>query len=124
MNTPEKIENLKENEIFVFGSNLNGNHGGGAARFAQDNFGAENGVGEGLTGQSYAFPTLDKDMKKVSLEALTESKKTLYKCAEDNKDKIFLVTKVGCGIAGFNEEIMKEVFKGKKPLNIILPENW
>ncbi len=66
MTTPEKIYSLKENEIFVFGSNLNGSHGGGAARIALEKFGAIDGQGGGIMGQSYAFPTLDKQMKKAA----------------------------------------------------------
>jgi len=124
MTTPEKIEFLKENEIFVFGSNLNGNHAGGAAKLAHEKFGAETGVGEGLTGQSYAFPTLNKEMQKVSLEDLQISRDLLYRCADENKDKIFLLTKVGCGIAGFTEEEMKDIFKGESPKNIIMPAGW
>ena len=124
MTTPENITTLKENQVFVFGSNLNGNHAGGAAKYAADNFGAFEGVGEGITGQSYAFPTLDTKMKKVSKKALIASKELLYKTAEENKDKQFLVTKVGCGIAGFSEDEMKKVFSGDKPSNIILPAGW
>jgi len=124
MTTPEKIDSLKENEIFVFGSNLNGNHAGGAAAQAVSSFGAENGVGEGITGQSYAFPTLDKNMKKVTKKALMESKEKLYKYATENPTKKFLVTKVGCGIAGFTENDMKKVFTGEKPVNVVLPPGW
>jgi len=124
MTTPNNIEELKENEVFVFGSNLNGNHGGGAAKYALENFGAIEGQREGLQGQSYAFPTLDKKMKKVKTQSLLESKEKLYQCAKENPTKRFLVTKVGCGIAGFTEEEMKEVFKGEKPNNVILPAGW
>ena len=105
-NTPEKITKLKKNEIFVFGSNLNGSHAGGAALQAVK-FGAVEGVGEGLTGQTYAFPTLDKKMKKVSSTSLKKSVENLYKCAKENEDKTFYVTKVGTGIAGYTEEEMK-----------------
>jgi len=124
MTTPNKITELRESEIFVFGSNLNGSHGGGAALQAEKEFGAEDGVGEGLTGKCYAFPTLNKEMQKLTVEELQEAKAKLYKCAGDNKDKQFLVTKVGCGIAGFTEDEMKEIFKGEKPSNIILPAGW
>jgi hypothetical protein len=124
MTTPNNITNLKENEIFVFGSNLNGNHAGGAAKLAQESFGVENGVGEGLTGQCYAFPTLDKEMQKVSKEELIKSRDLFYKIAEENKDKTFFLTKVGCGIAGFSEDEMKEIFKGESPKNIIMPAGW
>jgi PPE-repeat protein len=124
MTTPEQITQLKENQIFVFGSNLSGNHAGGAAKLAADKFGAVDGVGEGITGQSYAFPTLDKKMKPVTKKALKASKELLYKCAVENTDKQFLVTKVGCGIAGFTEDEMKKIFTGEKPNNIILPAGW
>lgn len=56
--TPTMVTELKEDEIFVFGSNLHGLHGGGAARYAFDHFGAEYGVGVGFTGQCYAIPTM------------------------------------------------------------------
>lgn len=68
--TPENIQELKENQIFVFGSNMNGNHTGGAARLAVEKFGAIMGQAEGIQGQSYAIPTLDKDMQKVTEEEL------------------------------------------------------
>jgi len=121
--TPENITKLNKNEVFVFGSNLNGNHAGGAALQAVK-FGAEEGVGEGLTGQTYAFPTLDKKMEKVSAKALAASAEKLYQCAKENPTKTFYVTKVGCGIAGFSEEKMKTYFQGDKPDNIVLPEGW
>ena len=124
MTTPENITELKPNQIFVFGSNLNGNHAGGSARLAQEKFGAEEGVGEGLTGQCYAFPTLDTNMKKVTKKALEASRDLLYKIAEENKDKQFLLTKVGCGIAGFTEDDMKAIFKGDKPSNVVMPAGW
>ena len=75
MTTPNEIKTLKLNEIFVFGSNLNGNHAGGAALLAKDVFSAEDGIGEGPTGQCYAFPTLSKDMQKVSLDELKHQKR-------------------------------------------------
>lgn len=124
-NTPDVVKKLKDHEIFVFGSNLNGNHAGGSAKLASDKFGAEDGVGEGLRGQSYAFPTLDKDMQKVSIDALKESVEKLIQCARDNTTKIFLLTKVGCGIAGFTEDEMKQVFNRRDiPANIIKPKGW
>ncbi len=124
MTTPDNISSLKESEVFVFGSNLNGNHIGGAAALAREKFGAVDGVGEGLEGNSYAFPTLNKKMKKVSLDALKKSKELLYKCANENTSKRFYVTKLGCGIAGFTEEEMKQVFEGEKPRNVALPIGW
>jgi len=119
------INKLTKNEIFVFGSNLNGSHGGGAALQAKNDFGAEEGIGEGLTGQCYAFPTLNKKMRKVSKKALIKSRKKLYECALENPKKKFLLTKVGCGIAGFDEDFMKSIMcLCDIPNNVVLPEGW
>lgn len=120
----ENITELSNNQIFVFGSNLSGNHIGGAALFAKQNFSAIEGVGEGMNGQCYSFPTLDKNMQKVSVEALKESRNRLYSCAKENPDLQFLVTKLGCGIAGFSETEISNIFKGNRPSNLIFPINW
>jgi len=122
--TPESIEKLEENEVFVFGSNMAGSHGGGAARYAKDHFGAEDGVGEGITGQCYAFPTLNTDYSKREIHELIYSKAKLYHVALEHPEKTFLVTKVGCGIAGFSLEAMQEVFKVPKPENVVLPKEF
>lgn len=114
---------LQPHEIFVFGSNIMGHHGGGAARQAHEMFGARREVGEGLTGQSYAFPTLDHNYRKVSNTRLHASRLKLYECAERHPDKVFLLTKVGCGIAGFPEEKMRKLF-ANAPKNIVKPEGW
>ena len=119
----ENISKLEEFEIFVFGSNLNGNHAGGAARFAKDNFNAKEGIGEGLTGDCYAFPTLGKDMNKLSKEELEIHVQNLFKCANENCGKIFLLTKVCCGIAGYGEQFMIDLFRNS-PANIVKPKNW
>jgi len=124
MFTPEKIEELKENEIIVVGTNMNGAHGGGAARFAADRFGLMEGIAEGLSKQSYAFPTLNKDYSKRTLLQMAYSKVKLYQVAEENPEKTFYVTKVGCGIAGFSLEDMRQVFKGPTPENVVLPKEF
>jgi hypothetical protein len=121
--TPEVIAELGANETFVFGSNLAGQHAGGAARLAHARFGAEWGVGEGLTGRCYAFPTLGADMRKVTADALAASVRRLWACAEAHPDTMFLLTKVGCGIAGFDEATMAAMFAGG-PANIIKPAAW
>lgn len=121
MYTPERIEELTPDQVFVFGSNANGHHGGGAASLAHQKFGAKWGIGEGLRGQSYAFPTLNKGMTKCSLEGMCAAKIDLYATAECNPDKTFLVTKLGLGIAGHGLETMQEVFVGSHPKNIVLP---
>jgi hypothetical protein len=111
------ITELKDKQIFCFGSNLNGEHLGGAAKQAYEQFGAEWGIGEGLTGKCYAFPTLDKEMKQVSLEYLIKSRDKLYQCANENKDLEFLLTSVGTGIAGFDITLIKLLFENT-PSNI------
>lgn len=117
------ITRLLPNQIFVFGSNLGGRHAGGAARLAKDRFGAEEGVGEGLTGQSYAFPTLTAAFAKVSPAALETSRNRLFATARENPDKVFLLTKVGCGIAGFREDQIRPLFENAPP-NLVLPDDW
>lgn len=133
--TPENIEGLKENEIFVFGSNTQGQHHGGAARVAFEKFGAEWGVGRGLTGKSYAIPTLDDNRNKVSRNELLNSFADFIKFASYNKDLTFYLTKVGCGIAGWNIEEVKELFHNAilfmkqdegidSPNNLIIPREF
>jgi hypothetical protein len=117
------ITHLKPQEIFVFGSNLRGAHAGGAARLATEKFGAQEGVGEGLTGQSYAFPTLTANFEKVSRASLETSRDRFFATARHNPEKTFLLTKVGCGIAGFTEDEIRPLFRGA-PANVILPEDW
>ena len=117
------VKLLRPDEIFIFGSNEAGKHDAGAAKLAKDKFKAKYGVGEGLTGKCYAFPTLDKDFKKLSVYKLKKSVNKLNKCAKDNPFKIFLLTKVGCGIAGYNEKEISNLFKNIE-LNIIKPEGW
>lgn len=116
------ITKLEKDQVFVFGSNLAGSHAGGAAAQAVE-WGAETGVGEGLTGQTYAFPTLTRGMKKVSRASLKKSVKKLYETCKENPDKEFLLTKVGCGIAGFSEDEIRPLF-ADAPGNLVLPEDW
>lgn len=123
MNTSDKITALDDGQIFVFGSNLNGNHAGGAAKLAKERFGAQEGVGEGMTGECYAFPTLDVHMRKRLFASLEESRDKLFATARALPEKTFLLTKVGCGIAGFSEELIAELFVNA-PKNIIKPLNW
>ena len=134
--TPEYIDTLADNEVFVFGSNRNGNHYGGAARIAYERFGAEWGVGEGHTGQSYALPTLDENMERVTEDELIDSFAKMLGYADDNRQLTFLVTKVGCGIAGWDIEDVRRCFwKGAAaispdpewrgiPSNVIIPEEF
>lgn len=119
------ITKLKDNQIFVFGSNLNGEHLGGAARQAFNDFCAEWGISEGITGQCYAFPTLDENMNKQNRACLLDSIVNLIDTCECNQDKIFLMTSVGTGIAGFSISYISGLFNlFKLPKNLVMPLEW
>ena len=119
-NTPEKITALKANEIFVFGSNLNGYHSGGAARIAMERFGAVWGQGVGLQGQSYAIPTMQG-----GVETIKPYVDEFVCFAKSHSELIFLVTRIGCGIAGFKDEEIAPLFADALNIdNIILPETF
>ena len=123
--TPENIQELKENQVFVFGSNMNGNHAGGAARLAVEKFGAIMGQAEGLQGQSYAIPTLDKDMEKVTEEDLITYLGNLRNFANKHPEKEFLLTAIGTGIAGFDTNYMAYmVLRANLPGNVTIPEEF
>ena len=109
--TPENIEHLGPKEIFVFGSNIQGKHIGGAAHTAYVKFGAVWGVGEGLQGQSYALPTLDLETGTgVSTEALQSGFVKLLTTAQTLPEYTFWVTKVGCGIAHRSVQEVRDAF--------------
>ena len=118
--TPSWIDSLKENEIFVFGSNLAGMHGGGAARIARLHFGAVMGQGVGLQGQSYAIPTMQG-----GVETIRPYVEEFIIFAHQHPELHFLVTPIGCGIAGFEAEDIAPLFeKAKEMKNISLPESF
>ena len=123
--TPENIQELKENQIFVFGSNMNGNHAGGAARLAVEKFGAIMGQAEGIQGQSYAIPTLDKDMQKVTEEELLVFLENFGNYANEHPEKEFLLTAIGTGIAGSDASYMAYmVLRANLPDNVTLPKEF
>ena len=115
--TPDNIDSLLPHEVFVFGSNRQGQHGGGAARTACLKFGAVMGEGEGLQGQSYALPTME------GLDELRLSAKRFIDFARAQPDLVFYLTKVGCGIAGYDEAQVKPLFADAPP-NVIKPSGW
>ena len=118
--TPRWIDSLKENEIFVFGSNLAGMHGGGAARIARLHFGAVMGQGVGLQGQSYAIPTMQG-----GVETIRPYVELFIIFAHQHPELHFLVTPIGCGIAGFEAEDIAPLFESAKEMkNISLPESF
>ncbi len=113
----DRIAALGTNEFFVFGSNIQGAHGGGAARFAHQRFGAEWGVGEGLTGRTYALPTMEGE------RAMRGAVERFIACAKSHPELTFLVTAVGCGIAGYTPQEVAPLFKDAVALeNVYLPE--
>ena len=113
----DRIAELGANEVFVFGSNIQGAHGGGAAWYAHKKFGAEWGVGEGLTGRTYALPTMEGE---ASLKHAVEN---FIACAKAHPGLIFLVTAVGCGIAGYIPDEVAPLFREATSLeNVYLPQ--
>ncbi|MCH5247308.1 MAG: hypothetical protein J1E99_04035 [Muribaculaceae bacterium] len=118
--TPDFITELKPNEIFVFGSNLDGFHAGGAARVASNKFGAKWGQGVGLQGRSYAIPTMQG-----APDTIKPYVDDFIKFAKSHPELQFLVTRIGCGIAGFKDEEIAPLFKDAIGVsNIILPETF
>ena len=118
--TPDRITELGENEIFVFGSNLSGMHGGGAALLAYRKFGAIWGQGVGLQGQSYGIPTMQGGV--VTIKPYVDE---FIAFAKAHPELLFYVTKIGCGIAGFTEEEISPLFAQAHGIgNIILPRGW
>lgn len=122
--TPENITSLSPNEIFCFGSNLRGIHGGGAALTAMK-WGAIPTIGEGLQGQTYALPTKDYDLNTRTLPDIYESVIRLLQCVEQKPDKLFMITKVGCGLAGLTVEQVAPMFRQFLDLdNVSLPQEF
>ncbi len=118
--TPDYINSLKDDEIFVFGSNLQGAHGGGAARVALNKFGAIWGQGVGLQGQSYGIPTMHG-----GIEALRPYVDEFIEFAKTHKELFFYVTRIGCGIAGFKDYEIAPLFKqALNEENICLPKSF
>ena len=110
-------------EIFVFGSNLAGRHGAGAAKFAIENHGAIYGQGIGLQGQSYGIPTKDKNIKTLPLDSIQSYVTEFLEFAASRPDLIFNVTAVGCGLAGYTPEQIAPFFQ-RYPTNVRLPSEF
>lgn len=115
-----RIEILKPCEIFVFGSNLSGHHGGGAAYLAYKKWGAIWGQGVGLQGQTYGIPTMHG-----GVDAIQPYVDEFINFAKEHPEMVFLVTEIGCGIAGFRPEEIAPLFKDAVPIeNIHLPQRF
>ena len=118
--TPEWIDDLQENQVFVFGSNLAGMHGGGAARVARLRFGAVMGKGVGMQGRSYAIPTMQG-----GTETIRPYVNDFIAYAKEHPELTFLVTPIGCGIAGFEPEDIAPLFELASYVeNIWLPKSF
>lgn len=109
--------------IFVFGSNLAGIHGAGAAKFAHIYRGAIYGQGIGMQGNSYAIPTKDKRIRTLPLNVIKEHVDDFIQFAKDNPELEFEVTRIGCGLAGYKDAQIAPMFEDA-PSNCVLPEEW
>ena len=109
--------------IFVFGSNLAGRHGKGAALHAIKYHGAIYGQGVGRQGDSYGIPTKDEQIRTLPLSRIAQYVDEFLQYAESNQDLEFEVTKIGCGLAGYSERDIAPMFRNA-PLNCNLPDGW
>lgn len=122
--TPENITNLLPHQIFVFGSNIAGRHGAGAAKQAVK-FGAIYGEGVGLFGQTYAIPTKDRNIITLPLYKITKYVNDFIYFASVQTFNEFLVTRIGCGLAGYQDKDIAPLFKDCLKLsNVILPKTF
>jgi hypothetical protein len=114
---------MENKKIFVFGSNLAGRHGKGAALAAYREHGAVYGQGIGLQGNSYAIPTKDEDLNTLPLHKIQRHVETFVKFAVLNPKMKFEVTRIGCGLAGYEDNDIAPLFRGASD-NCILPAGW
>lgn len=110
--------------IFVFGSNEAGRHGKGAALHAVRHHGAVYGQGRGRTGNAYALPTKDAHLRSVSIKALRANVAEFVEYAKAHPDDRFILTPVGCGLAGFDAHTVAAMFAGRLPSNVALHRSW
>lgn len=118
------ITSLKQDEVFVFGSNHAGRHGKGAAKQAMQ-FGAKTGQGEGPQGKTYGIPTKSSDLKVLKLSSIKRCIDDFTVYAKTTPDKKFLVTAIGCGLAGYTPREIAPLFKAASTLeNVYLPKEF
>lgn len=114
-------------KIFVFGSNVAGRHGSGAALFAKEHFGAVYGEGIGRTGNAYAIPTKYKGLRNpedvLPLEQIKPHVDKFIVYASTHPSLTFELTRVGCGLAGYKDEQIAPMFKGVSE-NVMVPVEW
>jgi hypothetical protein len=109
--------------IFVFGSNLAGRHGKGAALYARQHHGAVYGRAEGLQGDSYAIPTKDATLRTLPLSEVRKHVEAFLAFTAAHLDLTFHVTRIGCGLAGYTDADIAPMF-AQAPANCLLPEGW
>lgn len=120
---PKKEGERTMKMIFVFGSNLAGRHGKGAALYALKHCGAVIGVGVGRTGNAYAIPTKDEHIRTLPLPRIAEYVAQFLHYAREHPELEFEVTKIGCGLAGYKEHQIAPMFIDA-PKNCYLPDCW
>lgn len=108
-------------KIFVFGSNLAGRHGKGAAKYAHENKGAIYGRGQGPQGQSYAIPTKGKHLERLTLDQIRPFVAEFLKYARANPEVTFELTPIGIGLAGYRASDIGPLFKNSPP-NVEIPD--
>lgn len=113
----------KPNQIFVFGSNLAGRHGAGAALDAVSNWGAKYGQAFGRQGRSFAIPTKGKDFETLTIDVIECYVNAFIDYADENSHLEFLVTRIGCGLAGYQDSEIAPLFKSV-PYNCVMPPEW
>jgi hypothetical protein len=113
---------VDSSEIFVFGSNLAGVHGAGAARAAYRIFGAKMGNGRGFQGNTYAIPTKDEKIESLPLEQVVSEIETFVQITKTHPNLKWFVTRVGCGLAGFKDSEIAPHFKDA--INCSFAEQW
>lgn len=113
---------MTQRTVFVFGSNLAGRHGAGAALYALKHHRARYGCGEGLQGDSYAIPTKDERIRTLPLDAIQKHVATFLNFARQF-NATFVVTRIGCGLAGYADAQIAPMFKDA-PANCLLPDGW
>lgn len=118
-----RLTRLPPDHVFVFGSNRRGVHGAGAARDAAEHFGAEPGVGEGLRGQSYALPTKDVRIRTLSIADIRTHVDRFLAFAASRRDLTFVLTPVGCGLAGYSPDQIAPLFRDA-PGNVRMPREF
>jgi len=121
--TEETGTNVLQPEIFVFGSNLSGIHGAGAAKAALDKWGAQFNNGLGFQGNSYAIPTKDERVQTLDIETVKVFVRAFLAFAFQHTETKFLITRIGCGLAGFKDEEIAPLFRGATK-NCVFSAAW